>query len=285
MRSIHFLFGVFTIISLCANADAQIFGRGRLLQSSGRACAGGSCPIDRVAPHAVIPAPVEKAKVNEDGVIKTAPIETPEVPPAPPEKIVIASSVPAHFQEEETPINFGVDWDKIKEGSQDGHGNEISLWQAEAFAHGAPTYDRDKFRLVVIGTPQECNLVRQSFAKLPAAEKDAIAPWCVAPDHWSLRDSDDKTIRFETGGKPTVYLLAPDGESMGRLDGWQGDGDMEAIRRQLKKYDPKKDIDLRKIPDVLPTVGIPRVIKKYGPVALVCGGGCLVFSFLTRRRT
>lgn len=182
---------------------------------------------------------------------------------------------------------FGVDWDKIGTGDTDKTGKQITPWQAFVFAQGDQNYPKGLCRLVVIGTDAERAPVKKAFDNMTTTEREQIAPWFVTADHWSLKASDGGPTLFETGGKPTVYLLAPNGGVIHRQDGWNSEEDAAAIRNGLKKYDPKRDPDLRKTPDPerAPALGIRRMARKYGPIALVCGGACLVTFFLGRRNT
>lgn len=285
MRFLTYFLGVYLVLTCCHLADAQIFRRARPMIMAPRSCPGGVCPVDQVQPFE----PIAEPKINQDAdtplIEKKFSLADGVLVPTVPKKKSVRPLTQTVRQDDEQPENFGVEWDKIKEGSEDSRGYPISLWQAEEFAHGKKEYVRDLYRFVVIGTAEERKPVKDAWDKLAPGDKEKMAPWFVSADHWSLRDSETNTLQFKTEGHPTVYLLGPDGVSLCRQDGWNGDGDMEAIRKQLKKYDPQKDVDARRVPVVGPAIGITRVVQRYLPVALVCGVTCLVFSFITRRRS
>lgn len=276
-------------LGLCcaeSTSDAQIFrGRGRASCSSG-SCANGSCEVPAFArPPSVNVDPLANG-VTEQGGAKPEPVPVYVPVPALPSRRADPPLVEQPPIESNPEFPFGVEWDRIVDRKYDDKQGKITLVEALEFAKGSYEDAKKNFRLVVIGTPYERRPVADAYEALPPDMKEKISPWFVTADHWSLRDSETNAAVFETGGKPTVYLLAPDGLTIHRQDGWTSPDDANAIRKGLKKYDPKRDPDLRKMPDPtrVPALGIQRVVKKVMPAALVCGGAFVVLTFLSRRQ-
>jgi len=178
--------------------------------------------------------------------------------------------------------NFGVDLDKLEPHKCTLNGRSISCEKAiERIGNQVPD-DRNKLRLVVIGTPAERDPVLRAWQNVDQSLRDRISPWFCPPEHWSLRDTMTGDLRFKVDGHPTIYLLAPDGESLGRMDGFTAAQDVEAIRRAVKKYDADKDVDLRKpvVPKKDEAKKTPDPVETYHakPIAfaLGCGVGALI---------
>lgn len=276
--------GFFVVVAMC---DAQIFRRGTSRLFSSAACANGSCDVPILTRPALAPPdPLDHGVIDQGGG-QLGPEPRPASVPAPAAKPVEPLLIGQADGDSDQAENFGVDWPRIVNRKYDGKDGKITLVEAMDFAKGSYEDTRKNFRLVVIGTPGERGPVATALAALPAEEKDKLATWFVSADHWSLKDSDGGGQRFETGGHPTVYLLAPDGAVIHRQDGWTSQDDVDAIRKGLKKYDPKRDPDLRKTPDSarVPALAWKRMAKKALPVALVCGGAVLVLNFLGRRKS
>lgn len=280
---------ILCVLGLCCAENistAQIFrGRGRASFSSG-SCANGS----REVPAFIRPAPVMVAPlangVSDQGGVKAEPVPPPVPVPAPVPRRADPPMVGQQPAEPEAEFPFGVEWERIVDRKYDDKQGKITLVEALEFAKGSYEDAKKNCRLVVIGTPEERKPVAAAYESWPSDVKEKVSPWFVTADHWSLRDSETNAVKFETGGKPTVYLLAPDGLPIHRQDGWNSPDDAEAIRKGLKKYDPKRDPDLRKTPDParVPALGLARIGKKALPAALVCGGAFVVLTFLSRRQ-
>lgn len=207
--------------------DAGPFRRGVFRQSD---CAGGSCQVPSIA------APIRDADEEKAPSGITIP---PAIPTAQPAE-------PGPEPKEEPPANFGVEWDKLEHHKVTFNGRGITCDQAiERIGSQVPD-DKNKLRLVVIGSKAETEPVRKEWLAADQALRDKVVPWFVAPDHWSLKDAVNGEPRFAMTGHPTIYLLAPDGESLHRQDDFTGSQDLEAIRKGVKAYDARKDKDLRK---------------------------------------
>jgi hypothetical protein len=150
-------------------------------------------------------------------------------------------------KEEET--NFGLSWAKLTgEQKITMNGHEITMQHAMSVMDGQIPDDSKKLRLVVIGTPEHRKPVQDAYLKMDQEFKDRVAPWFVAHDHYSLKDTTTGETIYVASGKPTVYLQCPTGKVLHRQDDFTGFGDFEAIRKAVKEYDAKKDPDLRKSP-------------------------------------
>lgn len=271
-------------LALCFVSDTSHAQRFRH-SSSSSSCSGGSCQLPTQAPVTWYyvpnyqPAPanfgIETTGVKAEPVQAARPVEVEAKPKAVP--VQVEAQAPAQEREQ----NFGVEWEKIKQGSLDKRGTPISEAESMAFANGSHDYAKKVFRLVVIGTKEEREPVRLAYEKMQATEREAMVPWFVSADHWSLKDNETGNAMFETKGHPTVYLLAPDGACLHRQDDWTGDGDIDAIRKGMKKYDPKKDADLRKTPVIVPRP-LRSMFGNISPAALLgcvgLAGGLFLFS-------
>lgn len=285
MRFFTYALCVLGCLLASAIADAQFLRSLRPAAKSRPSCANGSCevPTFNQSPPAK---PSEPNIIGKDqGGVKEergADVPAPVEPPARRDETPIVQ--PPAVNEGHGDL-FGVDWQKIANAKYDSKNAKITLADSIEFVRGSYADEKQMCRLVVIGTPSERGPVLDAFNALPATERSKVSPWFIAADHWSLRDSDGGTVRFETLGKPTVYLLAPDGAVVHRQDGWSSQEDVEAIRKGLKKNDPKRDPDLRKSPDPerLPLVGWRRVVRDVLPAALVCGAAASVLSLFRRR--
>lgn len=248
------------------------------------ACPGGVCepaPPAFLAPAYALPSPAP------------APLPAAEPSPAPGHDAPAAEShVAQGVKEQPSPgptkdatdddakFNFGVDWSKIGPHSIEYNGRKITCDTALERIGGQIPNDANKFRMVCIGSKAECDAVKSAWAAVEQSLRDQVSPWYVAPDHWSLKDTVSGELRYKVDGHPTIYLLAADGKSIHRQDGFTGAQDFEAIRKGVKGYDPTKDVDLRKTPtkpdkkktsptDPDTNDGVPLGIVALGALALV----------------
>lgn len=164
--------------------------------------------------------------------------------------------VPQHIGKKSPPLT-GLDWDKIgnrskvelhtKSGSAEITRQEAieRLLPIEAGKDDIPD-DSKKFRLTVIGKPEERKPVIEAWAQVEPELRNRVVTWSVSPDHHSLRESDSGTPKFKLDGKPGVYFTASDGQVIHRQDDFKGPEDFHAIRKGVKIYDQDKDLDLRK---------------------------------------
>ena len=270
---------LFLLLAASSVAAGPFFGR-----FFGRPnCVGGSC--QRQAE--VIPSPADPA--DEKAPTEPSGNDSPRIgqPSAgedcQPEIIVQA---PADFVPKE--LNFGVDLDKIEPHKVTLNGRSISCERAiERIGNQVPD-DRNKMRLVVIGTPAEREPVLRAWENADQSMRDRVSPWFCSADHWSLRDTTTGELRFQVDGHPTIYLLAPDGESIGRMQGFTAAQDVEAIRRAVKKYDADKDVDLRKPlapkKDEAKKTPDPSETSHAKPIAFAIGCGVGVLLFMRKAK-
>lgn len=286
MRFFTYVLCALGFCCVVASSEAQIFRGFRSRSISSPLCVNGSCQVPTYTqPAPVIADPLANGVIVPQGV-KPATKASPASEPVPAPKKAVQPLIGDPPQEPDDGIFFGVEWDKIKNHKYDDKAKQITIIEAMDFAKGNYDDVKKNLRLVVIGTPAERKPFEAAYAAMPPAEKEGLSPWFVSADHWSLRDSDSGEVLFVIDGHPTAYVLAPDGEPIHRQDGGDADEFIEAIRKGGKKYDPKRDPDLRRNPDParVPIVGWRRKIGKLLPVALVCGTACFL-GFMFRRRT
>jgi len=150
--------------------------------------------------------------------------------------------------------NFGINRSSLGSSTEritvDGRpitrGEAVQMLQA-----GSLTDDSGKLRLTIIGPEADR---RRVLDDLKGALRD-IAELCLVqdypPDHWAVA-----RVGFYTGGRPTIYLQAPDGTVLHRQDDYK-DGP-EGLRQVFLRlrlpnplYRPDRDRDLRKGHDIL----------------------------------
>ena len=150
--------------------------------------------------------------------------------------------------------NFGIDRSSLGSSTEritlDGRpitrGEAVQILQA-----GTLTDDSGKLRLTIIGSEADR---RRVLDDLKGPLRD-IAEQCLVqdypPDHWAVA-----RVGFYTGGRPTIYLQAPDGTVLHRQDDYE-DGP-EGLRQVFLRlrlpnpfYRPDRDRDLRKGNDIL----------------------------------
>jgi hypothetical protein len=277
------------LLTLAVVADAGPFRRGGFFQQG---CSGGVCPSPTYA------APTEEKKAPHfkvNGVTPVPldggpPVDLPksDVPSQVPKARPIIEAQPKDLPKEEPVENFGMDWRGDRLTHVTTNGVEITPKQAIQMIGSKIPDDTNKFRMVAIGDPATLAAVRTEWAKVEPAVRDRVLTWFVGPEDWSLRDTTTNQTRFFATANPTIYLLAPDGESLHRQDGFTGAEDVEAIRRGIKAYDAKKDKDLRRPspPDekkpLFPI--IPDVSGKINNGLLSLGAMGAALLFFTRRK-
>jgi hypothetical protein len=167
----------------------------------------------------------------------------------------------------------GVDRDKLGKGPEfslcdDKSCRSISRERAmQAIEAGLPD-DSHKLRLSIIGTIEDRQRVESALADPANADiRDKVNVWSVDPSHWSVKDAG-----FFTGGSPSIYLQAPSGKVIGRSDAFEGKSTVDAIRKRVAAYDPKKDPPMAESPFVSSPVQ-PHHIFTIGGLAI---GACLL---------
>jgi hypothetical protein len=201
-------------------------------------------------------------------------------PPGPPPWEAAPEPIAAPRPAAEAVTNFGVELDKLnghREERYQINGVAVSRSQArEALEQASIPDDAGRLRLTVIGDAASAQRVAGDLAASPAlaAWKDRLVVQTYPPDHWAVARSG-----FFTGGKPTIYLQAPDGQVLHRQDDYSdgADGLAKALRRADPNYDARKDPDLRN--SWLSHLDLSKVPT---PVWLV--GAALIFLFISRKR-
>lgn len=129
-------------------------------------------------------------------------------------------------------------------------GEVVSEQEAFAYLRDDPRRvavpeDAHKLRVVVIGPELETARVHGSWegdnALSPFRDAMLFSSW--HPDDWQIAD-----YGFFSGGKPTIYCLAPDGEVLHRQDDYEGGAVAlaEALREADASYQAKRDRDRRR---------------------------------------
>jgi hypothetical protein len=181
--------------------------------------------------------------------------------------------------------NFGIDRASLSHGTEritlDGQpitrGKAVQMLQANGLVD-----DSGKLRLTIIGPDADR---RRVIEDLKGPLRD-IADQCLVqdypPDHWAVA-----RVGFYTGGRPTIYIQAPDGTVLHRQDDYK-DGP-EGLRRAFLRlpnpfYRPDRDRDLRRGNDILTWLWDTLVKPFYDIIAWWWAGViALVLMIVTRR--
>lgn len=170
--------------------------------------------------------------------------------------------------------NYGVDLSRLSGKHEEVvtlNGHKIPKHRAHEILSGQLQDDSGKLRLTAIGGPERKQLL-DDLEKPPLNEwKDRLLVQSYPLDHWAVTRAG-----FFTGGRPTIYLQAPDGKVLHRQDDYAdgANGLAEAIRRADPAYDPKKDPDLRKL------LRFPDPLTRMPPAAWLLGAGVLYGLFM-----
>jgi hypothetical protein len=173
--------------------------------------------------------------------------------------------------------NFGLTQGKIREGDHYSlNGREVSREQIQQVLGDSERKvpdDSGKMRLTVIGDPNWRSIVEEDFLKHPALAtwKDKIVAAWYPPDHWAIARQG-----FQTSGRPTLYIQAPDGAVLHRQDDYQGGAVAlaEVLRKLDPHYKPEKDRDRRKV-DL--TRWLPSKVPWSVPLVLLSAAALLFF--------
>jgi hypothetical protein len=145
--------------------------------------------------------------------------------------------------------NFGVETGQLSDSDTPTYrrrGQEITREEAVRILGKAVPDDSALLRLTIIGPEAERKQVLadlQSHASLAALRSKVVV------QAYSPTDPLIKGMGFATGGRPTVYIQAPDGRVLHRQDEYRGPELLaEAVRKADPAYDPNRDPDLNKPP-------------------------------------
>lgn len=140
--------------------------------------------------------------------------------------------------------------------------------------------DSDLDRLTVIGPLAERKRVLADLNAAPelAEFKGKLLVMSYDPANWAVANCG-----FFTGGRPTIYLQAPDGTVKHRQDSYEqgAAGLAEALRRRNPNYDPANDPDLLKSTPLM--IGGMKVSTK--PILIGAGILAVLWWFFKRRET
>lgn len=201
----------------------------------------------------------------------------PPPPPAPApasQKFFQAPHEPAEPAEAPAAPLFGVETDKMSLTTGCFlNGKKITPSYAQRVLEGGELTD-DTHKLHVTIISQDTAAATKVKSDL---EKSAWAPVLLIqsypPTHWAVSD-----VGFNTEGSPRIIVQGPPG-----ADGYapvlhsQGDysdgidGLISALRRKAPNYDPQKDKDGRKGPDITNTLTIVRAVVMAALIAFFAG--------------
>jgi hypothetical protein len=178
--------------------------------------------------------------------------------------------------------NYGVAPDRIRAGEHYRHaGAEIDREQARGLVGGDGDRIPDvskKWRVVVIGPERE--RVLRDFDGDPALApwKDRVVVQGYEPTHYHVARTG-----YCTTGKPTIYVLQPDGTVLHRQDDYAGGAAAlaEALRKADPDYKPKNDPDRRK-PEL--PFSIPLTLKVPWSAWALAGAAVLLVLVVTRKK-
>lgn len=171
------------------------------------------------------------------------PCEPPVSPPSPPAFT-------------DGPLANGVDAEKLAGDSRYRKGGDpITRETAVSLVEKGLPNDRGKYRLTVIGSPEECAKVAGDLAKPEQADvRDRVILSSFRPDNFLVARAG-----FVTSGHPTVYLQAPEPDPnaksakvLYREDDYHGPMDFGAIRKAIADYDARRDPGRKPAPDNSP---------------------------------
>lgn len=132
--------------------------------------------------------------------------------------------------------NYGVDSAKVHSGKHEINGRSVSRAEIISAIKDVPK-DENKLRLTLISA--EPLLTSLSATLRQFAEEHDLLFQAYTPDSWAVTGAG-----FYTGACPEVYLQAPDGKVLLRLDSFGGKTEgplVEAVRTANPAYDPSKD--------------------------------------------
>ncbi|MGE3803696.1 MAG: hypothetical protein AB7K24_03370 [Gemmataceae bacterium] len=167
--------------------------------------------------------------------------------------------------------NFGVDRSRISpEERITCNGRPITAATAFELIQGSKIPDdAGQLRLTIIGPEELRQQVRDDLSTHPdlAQLSSRLVVQDYPPEHWAVARAG-----FYTGGQPTIYLQAPDGNVLHRQDSYGGPTELAAI---IRRADP--DYNKDRDPNLLqPALGRPETWPAY--VWLLVGGAVLFFA-------
>lgn len=208
-------------------------------------------------------------------------------PPPPPPPAANARSYTAQVDHESVPEKpapapekeaevflFGVQMNPNTEKGCWHNGRKITAIEAESILEGGTlTDDSNKLRITIIGDPEK---TRKPKADLEAsAWGPSILVQSYTPDAWAVTQ-----VGLPTGGDPRIVVQAapgPDGTAAvlhSQADYTDGiDGLIGALRKKAPNYDPQRDKDGRKGPDIAApsTLALARAVTVTALVAFILG--------------
>lgn len=149
------------------------------------------------------------------------------------------------FPAKESDHNFGVDWSKIREGTNYKINGRNSTRQEviETLQNGVPC-DATKLRLTIFGSDD----VRKRILKELSEYQNGTFLAEYRVQDYDPQNPVIKHLGFKTEVNPTIYFQLPSGEVLHRQEGYDGITNLvQAVRRADPNYNPDKDPDLRKL--------------------------------------
>jgi hypothetical protein len=152
--------------------------------------------------------------------------------------------------------NFGLVPARIQAGEHFYlNGREVSRADAHRVLGGNDPRipdDSGRWHLTVIGAPADREPLLHDLKTHPALRpwQDHLVVQGYDPEHWAVTRQG-----FRAGGRPTVYVQAPDGAVLHHQDDYSGGAEAlaEALRRIDPNYRPDRDPDRRR-PGLLPHI-------------------------------
>lgn len=152
-------------------------------------------------------------------------------------------------------VNFGVDRNRISVKEKFSvNGREVKRAEVldDMDKEAKIPRDEDATSLTIIGAKEERKRV------LADLERSEFAAWrknLIVKDYDPAgKEKPMLECGFVTTGHPTIYLQAPGGEVLARVDHYDGPRVLEKVRERDPNYQPDKDPDPTK-PEPLPSLG------------------------------
>jgi hypothetical protein len=172
------------------------------------------------------------------------------------------------------PFLFGVELTKTTEKGHWHNGRKISAIEAETILEGGTlTDDSHKLRITLIGDPEK---TRRPKMDIEASEwGPSVLVQAYTADAWAVT-----AVGLPTTGTPRIVVQAPPGPDgsatvlHSQADYTDGiEGLIGALRRKAPNYDPTRDKDGRKGPDIAApsTLALARAVTVTAIVAFILG--------------
>lgn len=166
--------------------------------------------------------------------------------------------------------NFGVNESKLGEGPAyilNGRKSTRDEVIDRLMGEGKIPDDSQLPRITIIGSEADRKKVRDDLKSHPALApfRGKFVTKDYAPDAWEV------SCGFFAGGAPSIYVQTPGGKNLHRQDDYRdgAEGLAMALRKVDPSYQPAKDPDLRKSPDITSIATATPTIALAGVSGLV----------------